>query len=140
MNETPVTLGTDVDTGQPVTVDQVSLCSGSYILGVQGTGKSSLLEQIACQQLQLGEAVIVFDAHGDLVEDIIRRMPASRLPDTYLLDFEDCRQYPFGLNVFVCRDAANEKARDRTRNLVVHAFEKLWPETKRAQYFPLFIN
>src|SRR5216683_1250875 len=35
-----VILGLDTDTGQPVTVSQLDLCSGTYIEGVHGMGKS----------------------------------------------------------------------------------------------------
>src|SRR3954453_19706435 len=103
-------------------------------LGVQGVGKSSLLEQIACQLLELDESLIVFDPHGLLIDNIIKRMPARRLRDPFPPDLKD-RQYPFSLNVFACSDPNDEEERDRTRNQVAHAFEKLWPQTQRGVYF-----
>jgi hypothetical protein len=133
-----ITLGTDVDTDDSeetdIDVGTEQLCSGCYILGVQGVGKSSLLEEIARQLLETSESVIVFDPHGQLVDDIIVRMPPYRLEETYHLNLKD-REYPFGLNVFACADPDNEEDRDRTRNQVMHAFEKLWPETGRGVYF-----
>src|SRR4051794_28179400 len=96
-----ITLGRDIDTNSPITTNTQQLCSGTYVLGVQGVGKSSLLEQIACQLLELDESLIVFDPHGQLIDDIIKRMPARRLRDTFHLDLKD-RQYPFALNVFAC--------------------------------------
>jgi hypothetical protein len=129
-----VTIGRDVDTNTPITVTTQQLCSGTYVLGVQGVGKSSLLEQIACQLLEQDESVIVFDPHGQLIDNIIRRMPKGRLADTYHLDLKD-REYPFALNVFACANPEDEEERDRTRNQVTHAFEKLWPETQRGVYF-----
>src|SRR3954468_3167908 len=129
-----ITLGQDVATGAPITVSTQQLCSGSYVLGVQGVGKSSLLEQIACQLLEQDESVIVFDPHGQLIDNIIRRMPESRLSDTFHLNLKD-RAYPFALNVFACANPEDEEERDRTRNQVTHAFEKLWPETQRGVYF-----
>src|SRR4051794_25138650 len=129
-----VVLGHDLDSGAPLTVTPQQLCSGTYILGVQGVGKSTLLEQIACQLLEENESVIAFDPHGQLIDNIVRRMPARRLADTYHLDLKD-RKYPFALNVFACRNQDDEEERDRTRNQVMHAFEKLWPETQRGVYF-----
>jgi hypothetical protein len=129
-----ITLGQNVDTGTPITVSTQQLCSGTYVLGVQGVGKSSLLEQIACQLLEQDESVIVFDPHGQLIDNIIRRMPDKRLSDTFHLDLKD-RAYPFALNVFACANPEDEEERDRTRNQVTHAFEKLWPETQRGVYF-----
>src|SRR4051794_25414836 len=54
-----IILGRDVDTNSPITVSTQQLCSGTYVLGVQGVGKSSLLEQVACQLLKLDESLIV---------------------------------------------------------------------------------
>lgn len=132
--ENAVILGRDLDTKQEVTVTPEQLASGCYILGVQGVGKSTLLEQIAGQLLQRGESVIVFDPHGQLIDNLIRSMPGERVADTYHLDLKD-REYPFGLNVFACADPADEEERDRTRHQVTHAFEKLWPETRTGVYF-----
>src|SRR4051812_29566457 len=129
-----IQLGSNVDTRAPVTVNTQQLCSGTHVLGVQGVGKSSLLEQVACQLLELDESLIIFDPHGQLIDNIIRQMPARRLRDTFHLDLKD-RQYPFALNVFACSDPDDEEERDRTRNQVTHAFEKLWPETQRGVYF-----
>jgi hypothetical protein len=129
-----ITLGQNIDSNSPITVNTEQLCSGTYVLGVQGVGKSSLLEQVACQLLELDESLIVFDPHGQLIDNIIKRMPARRLRDTFHLDLKD-RQYPFALNVFTCADPEDEEERDRTRNQVAHAFEKLWPQTQRGVYF-----
>jgi Zn-dependent M16 (insulinase) family peptidase len=84
--------------------------------------------------MERDESVIVFDSHGQLIDNIIRRMPARQLTDTYHLDLKD-REYPFTLNVFACADPENEEERDRTRNRVMQAFEKLWPATQRGVYF-----
>lgn len=126
-----IILGRDVDTKQEVTVTPEQLASGCYILGVQGVGKSTLLEQIAGQLLKRGESVIVFDPHGQLIDNLIRSMPRERVADTYHLDLKD-REYPFGLDVFACADPADEEERDRTRHQVSHAFEKLWPDPHRG--------
>src|SRR5512144_2207773 len=118
-----VALGHDVDTGGLVTVTPEQLCSGCYLLGVQGVGKSTLLEQIACQRLEQDESVIVFDPHGQLIDNIVKRMPRSRVRDTFHLNLKD-REYPFALNVFACANPEDEEERDRTRNRVTAVFEK----------------
>jgi hypothetical protein len=131
---TTITLGHNIDTHARITVNTEQLCSGTYVLGVQGVGKSSLLEQIACQLMEQDESVIVFDPHGQLIDNIIKRMPGRRLRDTFHLDLKD-RKYPFALNVFACADPEDEEERDRTHNRVMQAFEKLWPETRSGVYF-----
>src|SRR6266566_1849088 len=134
-----VILGLDTDTGQPIAVSQVDLCAGTYIDGVQRIGKTSLLEQIVYQQEQLEEAIIVIDPHGDLANSLVTHMPAHRLSKTYLLDLTD-RKYPFGLNAFVCSDPNDEVKRDETRNQIMHAFAKLWPEIEAGQYFKRYLH
>jgi hypothetical protein len=47
----PITLGTDIDSGEAVTVSLEQLTSGCYILGGPRMGKSPLLEEIARQLL-----------------------------------------------------------------------------------------
>src|SRR3954453_13968161 len=70
-----IPLGINLDSKKPVAVTTKHLASGCYILGVQGMGKSSLLEELARQMLTLDESVIVFDPHGGLIDSIVSRMP-----------------------------------------------------------------
>lgn len=132
-----IVLGKDTQTNSNILISQENLESGTYVLGVQGVGKSSLLLDMTLQQMEGGESVIVLDPHGDLVRDIVSRMPASRIQDTYLLDLKEARKFPFGLNIFALPpDKLNSpEARDSVRNQVMHAFEKLWPETRSGIYF-----
>src|SRR5207253_812668 len=88
-------LGEDTRTGEQIAVDDVSRCSGCYVIGTQGVGKSSLLESMIYQDIEKNHAVIVLDPHGQLVENIVSRMPESHLHRTYLFDITD-RAYPFG--------------------------------------------
>ena len=129
-----ITLGTDMWTRHPLTLTQEQLQSGLYCLGVQGTGKSSLLNQLIQQQMELGDSVFVLDPHGDLIYDVIARMPAHRVKDTYLLDIKQGK-YPFGLNLFACANPNNLSERDAVRNRIMNAFGKIWPEVKEGQYF-----
>jgi hypothetical protein len=65
-------------------------------------------------------------------------MPAHKLKKTYLLDLTD-RAYPFGLNAFICSDPTDEVKRDETRNQIMHAFGKLWPEILEGQYVKRYL-
>jgi type IV secretory pathway TraG/TraD family ATPase VirD4 len=68
-----------------------------YIVGKTGTGKSTLIENMALQDLQLGRGFALIDPHGDLVERIAARVPAPRRSDTIYLDAADPKQ-PYGYN------------------------------------------
>ncbi|MGW2954818.1 hypothetical protein [Streptomyces eurythermus] len=132
--DVPIVLGRDITSGEPVTVTAEELCSGTYLLGTQGAGKSSLLEQIAYQRMDQHDSVIVLDPHGELIDNIIARMPENRLDDTYLLDLSDARHYPFRLNIFHCTNPQDETARARTRGRVLRVFRRIWPEIESGQY------
>jgi hypothetical protein len=129
-------LGENLDSaGGYVQVSQEDLCSGVYIIGRAGRGKSALLEYCIYQQINNGRSVIVLDGHGDLVEKVIAGMSENRIKDkTYLLDLSD-RDWPFSLNIFACDNVDDEIQRDSTRNQVLHAFDKLFPGTEEQQYF-----
>jgi hypothetical protein len=69
-----------------------------HVIGATGTGKSTLLLNLMVQDMEHGEGFALFDPHGDLVEDVLRRIPAKRLPDAILIDPSDT-EYVVGVNV-----------------------------------------
>src|ERR1700724_808356 len=68
-----------------------------YIIGKTGTGKSTLLEGMALQDLERGHGFALIDPHGDLAERIPAQTPASRRADTIYLNASDPAQ-PYGYN------------------------------------------
>ncbi len=68
-----------------------------HILGKTGTGKSSLLEGMAAQDIAAGAGVMVLDPHGDLVARLATKVPAGRRHEVIYLDAAD-RSQPYGYN------------------------------------------
>ncbi|HUW38490.1 MAG TPA: TraM recognition domain-containing protein [Rhodocyclaceae bacterium] len=68
-----------------------------YAIGQTGTGKSSLLETLAIQDIRAGRGVGVIDPHGDLVERLAANIPEIRRPDLIYLNVPDPTQ-PYGYN------------------------------------------
>jgi hypothetical protein len=122
-------LGIDLKTGEKIFLNDKERRAGMYILGVQGRGKSSLLLNLIAQDLEKGYAVIVFDAHGDLIPHAIALLPPDRLSQTYLIDLDDVA-FPIGLNMFACADPANELERAIVVERVLHIFERHWPDLR----------
>ncbi len=81
-----------------VTVSSDARLKHMHIIGATGTGKSTLIANIALQDISIGNGVCVLDPHGDLVEDIIARIPANRIQDVVLIDPTDT-EFPIGLNI-----------------------------------------
>ena len=95
-------LGYDVDADGRVYLDDPGRRQGTYVVGVTGTGKSTLLLNIALADIEVGDGLCLLDPHGDLTEDLLARIPRQRLDDVILFDPADI-DYPMGLNLFECR-------------------------------------
>lgn len=69
-----------------------------HLLGPTGVGKSTLMLNLILQDIDAGRGVVVIDPKGDLVEDVLARVPGKRLNDVVVVDPAD-EKYPVGLNV-----------------------------------------
>ena len=70
----------------------------TYIVGKSGTGKSVLLANMIIQDIQGGEGVCVFDPNGDLIQDILDRIPPERAEDVIIFSPGDIDR-PMPLNL-----------------------------------------
>jgi len=57
-----------------------------YILGKSGTGKSTLLANMAINDIRHGEGMALVDPHGDTAEHLLDYIPADRVNDVAYLD------------------------------------------------------
>lgn len=92
----------------------------THIIGATGTGKSTLLINLVLQDIKNNIGVIVFDPHGDLIDDIIFRIPENRIYDVVLIDPSDT-EYPIGLNIL---EAHSEIERELLSSDLVASFRK----------------
>ena len=58
----------------------------AYVIGQTGTGKSALLSNMVLQDINNGEGIGLLDPHGDLVDDILSKLPNERIKDVVLFD------------------------------------------------------
>ncbi len=82
-------LGRLVAPHRPVLIDPVERFRHLYVVGQTGTGKSTLLLNLALQDIDAGAGVAMLDPHGDLVEAVLRNVPEDRLDDVVLIDPAD---------------------------------------------------
>jgi hypothetical protein len=132
-------LGKDQRTGTYVVVADTNRQSGMYILGVQGVGKSSLIEQLIYQDIAKGYSVIVLDPHGDLVDHCIAQMPENRLSNAFLLDMED-ETFPFGLNLLSSKGKRASKEEAQAVDRCMHVFEAVWGDVLAQQNLPRYLR
>jgi hypothetical protein len=95
-----------------------------YIIGKTGTGKSTLLESMALQDLKRGNGFALIDPHGDLVGRIAAAIPASRRADVIYLDGPDPTQ-PYGYNPL--RHVSEDRIALAASGMM-EVFKKMWPE------------
>lgn len=69
-----------------------------YIIGQTGTGKSAFLSNLIEQDVLNGEGVGILDPHGDLVDDILGKVPNERLDDVVVFDPANL-EHSIGLNM-----------------------------------------
>jgi hypothetical protein len=94
------TLGINVhrDVHLPVTLDEPTRFRHTYLVGQTGTGKSTLLLHMILHDIGQGRGVAVLDPHGSLIEDVLLRLPPSRIDDVVLVDVSDV-EWPVGFNI-----------------------------------------
>lgn len=98
--------------------------SHMYIIGKTGTGKSTLLHNLALQDIANGQGLAVFDPHGDLVEGLLPQIPDWRQSDVTYLDVPDpqCRWH------FNPVASIAPGGRALAVASMVEVFKKLWPD------------
>ncbi len=100
----------------PVQLDYASRFRHAYVIGQTGTGKSTLLSNCILHDVRAGRGVVVIDPHGSLVEDVLRRVPRSRVDDVVVIDPTD-RERPLPFN-FLCIEEDDPAEYVRVRDLV----------------------
>jgi hypothetical protein len=79
----------------------------TYILGQTGTGKSTMLENLAVQDMLAGNGFAFIDPHGDSAEKLLSLVPKERAEDVVYFNPADT-QYPLGLNLFEFTDPSQK--------------------------------
>ncbi len=95
-----ITLGENIYRGvkKEIRIKRQDRRRHTYIVGKSGTGKSVLLANMAIQDIQNGEGVCVFDPNGDLITDILDRIPPERAEDVIIFSPGDIER-PLALNL-----------------------------------------
>lgn len=104
-----------------VTLSNEQRLKHTHVIGATGTGKSTLLHNMICQDIRHGEGVAVLDPHGDLIEGILNAIPESRMQDVLLIDPAD-NEFPVAFNIL---KAHTDIEKEVLSSDLVAAFRKL---------------
>jgi type IV secretory pathway TraG/TraD family ATPase VirD4 len=96
-----------------------------YVIGKTGTGKSTLLETMALQDIERGRGLAVIDPHGDLVERIAARAPQSGREDVIHFNAADPAQ-PYGYNPL---RQVRAEFRTLAASGLMEVFKKMWSDS-----------
>lgn len=101
-----------------------------YIIGKTGMGKSTLIENMAVQDIKNGEGFAFIDPHGKSAALLLEYVPPERIKDViYFAPFD--MENPLAFNVM--EDVGPDK-RHLVANGLMSAFKKIWgPETWSAR-------
>lgn len=100
-----------------------------YVIGKTGMGKSTLLENMAVQDIQNGEGLALIDPHGATAEKILKYVPEHRIKDViYFAPFDT--EYPISFNIM--EDVGHDK-RHLVASGLMSAFKKIWADAWSAR-------
>ncbi len=94
----------------------------TYIIGKSGTGKTTLIANMAIDDIRKGRGVAVIDPHGDLCNTILDYIPSNRVNDCCYFNPADS-EYVYPLNVL---EAKNESQKELIASGVISIFKKLY--------------
>ena len=113
----------------PFGIKQKDRARHMYVIGKTGMGKSTLLENMAIQDIRNGEGLAFIDPHGATADKLLDFVPAERMKDVvYFAPFDLDRPVAFN----VMEDVGYDK-----RHLVVSGlmatFKKIWVDAWSAR-------
>jgi CxxC-x17-CxxC domain-containing protein len=96
-----------------------------YVVGKTGTGKTTMIQNMAIQDIQNGKGVAIVDPHGEFAETVLRSVPSNRINDVIYFNPAD-QECPIAFNVM-------EKVDTEYRHLIasglVGVFKKIWADS-----------
>jgi len=92
-----------------------------YVIGMTGSGKSTIMQNMIVQDIQNGEGCCYIDPHGEAVQLILGCIPPERADDVILFEPGDIER-PVGLNML---EAKTEDEKDFVTQEMIQIFYKL---------------
>ena len=100
-----------------------------YVIGKTGMGKSTMLENMAIQDIQNGEGIAFIDPHGSTAQKLLSYVPEHRIKDVIYFAPHDL-DYPLSFNVM---EDVGKDQRHLVANGLMASFKKIWPDVWSAR-------
>ena len=107
-----------------------------YIIGKTGMGKTTLLENMAVQDIQNGEGMAFIDPHGDTAERLLDFVPKERINDVIYFNPSDIAS-PIAFNVM---ENVDQERRHLVADGLMGVFKKIWTDVWSARMEYILTN
>lgn len=115
---------------RPLALGTAASLRHCQVLGPTGVGKSTLLLNLITQDLVSGHGVVVIEPKGDLIADVLARVPAERTGDVVLVEPADTDR-PVGLNPLAPMGRSPELVADQLLGIFHDLYASHWgPRTQ----------
>ena len=107
-----------------------------YVIGKTGMGKSTLLENMAVQDIQGGEGMCFIDPHGKTADLLLEYVPKERIRDViYIAPFDI--EYPISFNVL---EGVDPDKKHLVVSGLMSTFKKIWVDAWSARMEYILTN
>jgi len=93
-----------------------------YLIGKTGMGKTTMMENLAIQDIRNGHGIAFLDPHGDSVQRILNSIPSERVNDVVYFNPADL-EFPVAFNILESVDA---KYKHLVASGLMGVFTKIW--------------
>ena len=100
-----------------------------WTVGKTGTGKSTMIANMAIDDIKKGRGIAIIDPHGDLCDDILEYIPSNRINDTVYFNPAD-RDYPIAINPL---EVTNKEEAELVVSGLMSIFTKVWANVWSAR-------
>lgn len=100
-----------------------------YIIGQTGTGKTSLIRNLAIQDIEAGRGIAVVDPHGEFVHSLLAAIPPERMADVIYFNPIDT-DFPIGFNIL---EVKNPDHKHLVSSGLMSIFTKIWANVWSAR-------
>ncbi len=103
-----------------------------YVIGKTGMGKTTMMENMAIQDIRNGKGVCYIDPHGDSIRKILDYVPNDRINDVIYFNPADL-DHPIAFNIL---EAVDSKYKHLVASGLMGVFTKIWASmwSSRMEY------
>jgi len=107
-----------------------------YVIGKTGTGKSTLLENMAISDINRGNGLCLIDPHGDIATHILNYIPENRIEDVIYFNPND-KEFPIAFNPLI---GIHPNHHNLVASGLISTFKKIWSDSwgPRMEYILRF--